>query len=418
MLLGLQHHLDVNWQNDVLTADSTIAAARSGDATHQGIGLLLGACGAYLLFRHRRGFRLRRGIGTVFACFLTWTALTVFWADDPIVTVRRQIGFAAILSFAAGCNALMDSEALPAFLAIVAVLNLGAGCIHELLRGNIGLLAENGRFGGTVDPNVQGATLALTVILLFWWMRKPGRARWIAAAALPVLVGFTLLTRSRTSLLSAVAAVVCFWILFLVRSSYRANPQRSVAVLILVTLVMITGGLAIRSYNGDLLGKLREDRDEGEVSELTGRTLIWERCLSEVESRPLLGFGYGGFWTAERVATVSDDLKWPVAHAHSAYLDQALTLGIPGAFLYVLLLLMSLVVSIRRFWRGQDIAAVWAGVMLFFIIHGTTESISVIQTFPAFALLLIFVHLTSQPESSDRASQLEVCVQYRSPVMP
>ena len=45
---------------------------------------------------------------------------------------------------------------------------------------------------------------------------------------------------------------------------------------------------------------MREDRDVGEVSDLTGRTLIWELCLQVAEQHPILGFGFGSFWTAEK----------------------------------------------------------------------------------------------------------------------
>ena len=49
-----------------------------------------------------------------------------------------------------------------------------------------------------------------------------------------------------------------------------------------------------------------------------------------VEQRPILGYGYGGFWTPSHISEISEGEKWGIPNSHSAYLDNLLMLGVVG----------------------------------------------------------------------------------------
>jgi O-antigen ligase len=404
-LLGLHHHLTPHWHDKVywLSVSDVADVARSGDGVHQLLTSVLGGIGAFLLFRYGRRLQVNGLVGVLFAAYIGWIGLTAIWAEDPIVTLRRQVALGLTLAFCAGCVARTNTDTLAVFVAGIAALNLVPAIALEVYDGTFQPFAYGSRFSGTVDPNTQAASLSLGVIVLCWWgWRVHGRARrWLFGAAL-LLLFFVVLTVSRTSLL-ALAITAAFSVVVI---GVRACKDAAFVVIALILLsssvacaVALFGAVGGSQASAAMANTIRTDRDVGEVSDLTGRTLVWEACLRVAGDRVMLGFGYGGFWTATRIAAISDDVKWPVTHSHSAYLDQLLALGIPGAILYILLLLSCFVVCVVRFMKQDDAYGAWAAVLLFMMIHSGTESILVTPTFPALVLTLITVNIAMIRES-------------------
>jgi O-antigen ligase len=70
----------------------------------------------------------------------------------------------------------------------------------------------------------------------------------------------------------------------------------------------------------------------------TARSDIWKFALTELASRPITGFGFSAFWGTERVVFgLSEQGTWATAatDAHNAYVNIAVTTGIPGLLLAV-----------------------------------------------------------------------------------
>jgi O-antigen ligase len=83
----------------------------------------------------------------------------------------------------------------------------------------------------------------------------------------------------------------------------------------------------------------------------TGRTDIWQFALDHIAQRPITGYGFGAFWgTHEVVYGMSGNSVWAnsVAHAHNAYLNMALTIGIPGSVLVTVWLVVLPLVDFYR----------------------------------------------------------------------
>jgi len=75
----------------------------------------------------------------------------------------------------------------------------------------------------------------------------------------------------------------------------------------------------------------------------TGRTEVWDFVLDHIRQRPLTGYGFATFWgTPEVVYGMGGYEVWAntAGHAHNGYLDLALTIGIPGAVLATLWLVI------------------------------------------------------------------------------
>jgi O-antigen ligase len=395
---ALEHRMDapVFWRNGGDPLAEISQAAQEGNLSHRIIIATLGAAGAFLLFSGRRRLRFNRAAAALLAAYTGWLFLSAAWADDPGLTIRREISFALMLAFAAGCALRMTAHVLSVFLAGVIVINLIPGVIAELVSGTFHPLASGYRFCGTLHPNPQGIALSLAFILLCWliWPAR-GLIRLALACAVPVVLAFLLLTKSRTSLISA-AAAIGFSVALAVARDRRRRLQGLIAALALAAGLAGVAGLAVNSTSAgtSVLNAVRASGDEGDPGTLNGRVDLWQACLEFASERPLLGFGYGGFWSASHIETISNDQRWVISSSHSAYLDQVLSLGVPGAGLYAALLLACFSICVARFLRGRHLYGAWAAVLLFLIIDGLAESLVIMPPLlPNFVSLVIVAHV-------------------------
>lgn len=400
-LFGIQQRMDAPCQSNEGSVADIISTARNGSLPHQLLTLLLGAIGVALIYRGRRRLHLQGLVGYLYCAYFSWILLSATWADDLPITARRQLAFVLMSIFTLGCVVRMNPRTLSTFVVGIATFNLVPGLIAEMRCGDLKSFLDIRRFGGTLDPNIQGASLSMAVIFLLWHAaRTYGYVRFWVLFASAVLLLFVAMTGSRSSMLALGAALGLSALMVLLRKE-RKRLSTIVPLLVITSGIAGTGAIAVSSGAIQLcqrgaINALRTERDYGDVTELTGRVLIWQECLAFAAERPVLGYGFGDFWSNQRAETISDDLKWPVPHAHSAYLDQLLSLGAPGLAAYILLLLGCFLVYIARFFgrsSSSEAYGAWAALSLFVIIHGTTESITVLPTFPEFVLALGILHL-------------------------
>ncbi len=143
-------------------------------------------------------------------------------------------------------------------------------------------------------------------------------------------------------------------------------------------------------YNTVQMG--RQD-DAQDAATLTGRIPIWRQVIVDVSDRPLFGYGYGDFWTAQRVWEYSHILEWQFNHAHSAYLETMLNNGAVGLALGLLIVISVQLTTIRNFWQTGDIGFRFVfAVLALALIHGLSDSNFVVVGFaPLLVLMCIFL---------------------------
>jgi exopolysaccharide production protein ExoQ len=106
----------------------------------------------------------------------------------------------------------------------------------------------------------------------------------------------------------------------------------------------------------------------GRDNTLTGRTEVWADILPARNEEPLLGYGFGSFWTDERRK------MYDIPTAHNGYLDILLELGEVGLAFYMAWLLS----CTRRLHRALKGDYQWASfaicLLLMSLIYNATES--------------------------------------------
>jgi O-antigen ligase len=117
---------------------------------------------------------------------------------------------------------------------------------------------------------------------------------------------------------------------------------------VLLTILLLDLDVAQRVSGLVLLGR------QEEAGTLTGRLPLWEELSGYAAQRPLVGYGYGGFWNVERTRSISENQGWQIAHSHSAYFETQLNLGAVGLLLACAAGVIASVKAAWRFWTTGD----------------------------------------------------------------
>jgi O-antigen ligase len=152
---------------------------------------------------------------------------------------------------------------------------------------------------------------------------------------------------------------------------------RDSRILAITALVFMTGAVWIISQNTEsLLGVMGRDLT------FSGRTDIWRAVLEAISRRPLLGYGYAAFWRGMQgeSASVIMAVRWAVPHAHNAFLEVWLQLGLLG----MSCLLVTLGMAIRDFsvcFRPERPRAVdwYMGLLIIIVLYGLAEPVLIAE---------------------------------------
>ena len=271
-------------------------------------------------------------------------------------------------------------------------LYLAIGIVAQACLEGVALASPGYRFAGSLRPNDQAVNWALMVISeMSFHAAKPG-ARAFRTVGFAVAPSLLLLTRSRTGIpCFALTALMSFWL----RVSRRSKNLRVATFFLVVALASLV--LLAEAFHPFLLSSLQLGRQEGGIDTLVGRISLWEHLVRFVGRKPLLGNGYGAFWTPARIVIVdvSKAMGWMVGQAHSDYPDVALQLGVVGLFGYVLVLLLGLCRALSLSLKCEDRFLPFAVAALTFCTpDGFMESQAYLTSFFAFVYMTLLVCLS------------------------
>jgi O-antigen ligase len=153
----------------------------------------------------------------------------------------------------------------------------------------------------------------------------------------------------------------------------------------------------------------------------TGRTAIWEFAISSLGLHPWLGYGFAAFWGTDSIQNLipDDQIEWAstAAHSHNGYLDNALTVGIPGLALIVAIFVIAPLRNfsvVTRSGADDPLAKLFLRIWLFGIYLSSMESFLLDRADPIWFTFLVGVfglhylarfRLTSEPATPDGRGQ-------------
>ncbi len=354
-------------------ANSDEIIASGGNAVKGAVLSLIGILGLYFLI-DKEGPKLHlRGITpALMLFFVAWAAISIIWSIYPPLTARRVAVLCFYFLGALGIARQLSDRDLAVAALVVTAVYLAVGVAAELALGTFRPWAADYRFSGTLHPNSQGLHLMILCLAAFLLARAnpTGRRKWFIVLFALGLV-FLLLTKSRTSLAGFLLAMSVLWFL---QTSSLNRIFSFVGISFSLCAALLIYSLLGFNEKDSLLNVISLGRQE-KAQELTGRLPIWTELMHYVDRRPLIGYGYESFWTAENIEDLSEPLGWRFRQAHSGYIDAVLSAGLVGASCLLLIVLIGIYNAAMRFRETKHICCgLTLGMLIFGLVDAFLES--------------------------------------------
>ena len=200
--------------------------------------------------------------------------------------------------------------------------------LPKLLYWSRDLLFEGGKIQGIVG-NSSLLGFAAVVGLLIFCLQFASRStnRWRTAFWIAVAVANIVLTRSATITIAIVILVAVLGVVLLLR---RTGPKATVAVYAAVVALIVGAAVVVSRASSAILGLL------GKSDDLTGRLDIWSAVIDLAQQRPAFGWGWVSWWVpwVAPFDTLAFEAGVRQLHAHNAWLDVWLQLGVLGLIVF------------------------------------------------------------------------------------
>jgi O-antigen ligase len=331
-------------------------------------------------------------------------AISEVWSIAPDQTLRREVAlvFTTLCGVGIGVRWRWPNlvELVAAAFAVLAIGSLIAGALipslgqmQEVFPGAWrGLWGEKNTFGGMM----VFAFLAFAAAALF----KPQRVwLWWGFAALAVLL--VVLSTSKTSLVALVLGMVAIGFVLLA----RRGGAVSVVAIYFAVLGVVGLGAAIVLAPDVFLNLLGKD------ATLTGRTRIWSAVVRLIDQRPWLGYGYAAVWSDDSghgpLAWIIKQAGYKPDHAHNAWLEQWLGMGVAGVAAWTVCFLTVFVQSLWAVFMRRGALFAFP-VMVVYALMILTESIAVSYNDLRWVLFVIVASRLSAPERDPASDHIRI----------
>ena len=312
---------------------------------------------------------------------LIYMFLSTLWSDITAIAFRRWAREVILVIMAL----VTMSEASP-HQALESLLRRSAYILMPfslmLIRYYPALGREYTRWSGketwigvTSQKNSLASLCVISAFFLLWslycrWRSKARAGRHYQAWAdfSVLLIALYLLkgaenAYSATSIGTLVVGIATFLAMISLRRARIAVPR---AGLLAFVALIIAFGASQPFLGGSIVAPF--SAAFGRDTTLTGRTDTWKDLVPVVERHPLLGCGFGSFWTTTRREL------YQMSNAHNGYLDTLLELGAVGLMFFAAWLL-----SCSRKLHGvlaqdYDRATLAICLLLMMLVLNTTES--------------------------------------------
>lgn len=270
--------------------------------------------------------------------FVSWAALSNIWAEDAALAQLSVFRYALNLTLFMIVFAAVRRDVDLRRLAIGVAAGAAAAAAYGLLNPVATDVGQLARLSGAIgNPNDLAAALVLGVGasagLAASSRSVPGRSA--ALVALGLCVAGVLLTASRGGLVAMIAMVL---------GALALGRGRRVALsLVSVVLLLGAAGYFLTTAPTGATERLIDP------SGGTGRVDLWTVALRMVEDRPLQGVGTGSFAPSSihyllepGILSESQYIANDPKVAHNMYLEVLAELGIPGAIMFIGIVLFCL----------------------------------------------------------------------------
>jgi exopolysaccharide production protein ExoQ len=377
------------WRISSLEESQLAESAQQGAATGFFLTQLLVICyGAiglpFLAVAIKRSSEVLRWILVLWLIYLCWGYITLFWSIDPYLTVRRLTAFALITLGSIGLGAgfygaqpngrilLMRHATLAGGLAALALLiplAFHPTFLIGLLDPSYILMLASNTYSFVAFPTAISLLMIFAAPMLD--LRSWRRSDWLWVL---VLMFALFVVKVRGAVLCGALALIIVYLLYNLTHKTAAKERVRQVGLLIVSSVGAYVLLSEKVLDLFLPYLTREEVSEN-VSSITGRVPLWDILLSDVQQHPLLGVGFGAYWTPFQLIRIRQLVGWPAVVAHNGYIDELLATGMIGLLLFVAFLAFVACVAVSKIRQGDAFGWLCLLFLLLYLLLNLTQSL-------------------------------------------
>jgi O-antigen ligase len=290
-------------------------------------------------FRHTRTLFNNPSLGIL----LSITVLSSLWSEDPTRSLSYSIVLLGAAAFTTHISNLFSWQEIAKLWRWSCTFMALASIPVALLLPQIGINhVKNSWQGVQSHPNHLGALMALNAILWYLNAADKPQYRWRS-------LGWTILSLTIMILTKSAGAIAIFLVLLsLLVFLHFSQKSLNFSQLVITTVLFISVGIVMTFLITENLESLLSFFNKDIT--LTGRTDFWQMVIEAIGKRPLLGYGFKGFWLPEETndpsAFIRTYLGWGIEHSHNGFLELTVDLGLVGLLLFIFSLLQNVALGV------------------------------------------------------------------------
>lgn len=333
--------------------------------------------GIYFITFILLGLRWKRTLaflGTnVWLLFLIALAIvSVSWSSVPDVALRKMIALLGTTFFGIYLGSNYNFKQQLRIYGWVFGISILFSFIFAVAIPEYGIMNTDSITGAWrgIYPhkNGLGESMFISFLTFYFLSNSAKRYRLLFKVCCLLSVVLIYLGNSATALISVV-------FVFLISQGLKhlsLQSKRSVLLILLFLIaVALIQFLLLANFNTFLSVN---DKD----ITLSGRTTLWDSLWGFIRQKPLLGYGYGSFFSGLHRET---DLLWKVhdwspVHAHNGYIQMWLNLGIVGLLTLIIGYFSCLFNSLFKYLLSKNIQMMWAFLLLIYTVFLNCTEVS------------------------------------------
>ncbi|MCP3463810.1 MULTISPECIES: O-antigen ligase [unclassified Bradyrhizobium] len=393
---------------DLRNAD--LATAASGRMALSYIAFAGLAAAAVLLTFAQDAPSLKTLVTPLHLCFVGWMLINIVFSENRGVSAQRFVLTASVSALAILLPLLPPTQKSfnrclgLAALVLLALCYLGVMLAPQLSIHTAADITEPqlaGDWRGTFGHKNVASPVMSCLVYLGIYLTAVGSL--VMGPVIAALAGiFLIFTGGKTSSVLCLVIYVLASVVYLTRSLWL---KRLICLAPLIVMNLLTVGSVASPTLASITRALPVDPT------FTGRSDIWEFALTAVAEKPILGHGYAAFWDDVTERQTAKGAEWAVsaAHSHNSYLDLAVTIGLPGLLLVILIFVFTPLNNFQAAQRGSRsgaLAKLFLTIWLFGLYYGTTETFLLDRQNPTwfmFVLAAAGLHFLARFQCVDKA---------------
>ncbi len=356
----------------------------------------------------------RRSLGQLLPLiiYVVWAMATLLWTSSLEVSIRRLIQFVFILAgsvglgvgfygmIPSGINVLARHLMYAGMSTACLVLAISGGELNLANLLNPDWTSSARSIWGYLAPPILYALPSL------WFITKRRRYLFCFVSVLFFLCLFMLKVRSE-GIFAVMALVAVVW-------SARKRSLLSAVGLLLAGITFVISVLFLQDSLSALTETIMPYWARGErastVESLTGRLPLWHYLTARIAERPLVGKGFGAFWTGNEFANAFNYVRWMATAAHNGFIDELLATGAVGLAAFLVFWGFGLAWSVKLMQQPgcrRSGALVMSWLLLFLLLNTTDSFLQEFARFP-FSASLVGMFAISSSVSSSRIAGINI----------